>query len=225
MKTTIALNMIALLTLAPCLALAEEPSAAALLEAEAAWQRGKEHFGRDQYDRAMAEFEKGYRLTGRGGFLFNMAECARLLRKGKVARELYMRYLAKYPTGQFRENALARCEALGEGSCKSEPPVFVPAPTPAPVQQPAAQPLGNPALPPPTRASGLAPRAVDITPVQPSARRSHRPFYRHWAFWTAVGVVVAGAATGVALAVKGRSGGRPDADLSTDARALGVLRW
>ena len=170
------------------------------------YDRGLELFQRGRYVEAMRSFSRGYGLSHRPGFLFNMAECARLMADKARARELYLRYLALHPTGKLRPAAQRRCDELGRGTCVPGAAVSPTAPAPEPVVEP------------------LVPAPVSAAPPDVPTRPRHRPFYKHWAFWTAVGVGVTAATIGIAAGAS-RSGGKPAADLTVDMRALGVVRW
>lgn len=104
-------------------------------------QRGREHFSRGKhladagrYVEALVELTKGYELTGRPLFLFNMAEAARAMDDVAQARELYEKYLAAEADGPFANAARARIVELTpkpEPAASAEPAptrVVIPAP-------------------------------------------------------------------------------------------------
>jgi tetratricopeptide (TPR) repeat protein len=81
---------------------------------------GKKHFAASEYERAEASFSEGYALSHRSGFLWNMAQCARLRGEPKRALGLYRRYLKESPNDGERGEAskwVATLEAeLGEAN-------------------------------------------------------------------------------------------------------------
>jgi len=180
--------------------------------ARALFARGQTLFSRGAYREAMRRFAKGYELSHRPGFLFNMAECARLLGDRKAAHPLYVRYLREDARGRYRAEAIRRCEALELGPCLTPPPP----PAPAPVV-PGAVLEGRRATLAPVSASTPPPAAtaptVAVSMRPPPPRPVERPFYKKWPLWVGIGaVVVAGGVTAAVLATRGggaSSGGDP----------------
>jgi len=185
--------------------------------ARTSWREGQTLFNAGRYKEAMAEFAEGYALSHRAAFLFNMAECARLLDDRPLAHRLYLRYLTYHPQSQGRDKAKQRCVELGVGPCTVAPakPKRVPSPAaqalaaPAPGRSPAArrgprQTLGEEARP----RSSLQPAAQPLPSVPDETRREQpKPFYKRWPLWVGVGLaVVAGGVTASILAT--RSGDR-----------------
>ena len=111
--------MVILLGVCP-LARADEPGAVQVSRAREAWKVGKRLFQHRRYARAMKQFTRGHQLTGRGGFLYNMAECARALGDRERATSLYARYLRDFPRGKHRARAHKRCRALGAIRCEAK---------------------------------------------------------------------------------------------------------
>jgi hypothetical protein len=176
---------------------AADPKAGdATLRARALYAEGQALFQKGSYREASARFSKGYDLSKKPAFLFNMAECARMLDDKKSARDLYVRYLTHDTRGRYRAEATSRCQALQLGPCAPKEKPVRPAKKPAriwPVQRPAP---GPPAKP--DRAS------VILTRRPPPPPPPKTPLYKRWELWTAVGAaVVAGTVTAVVLATRG----------------------
>ena len=189
-------------------------SAAALSQAKAAWAAGRAYFNQGNYRAAMREFESGFTLSGKGGFLHNMGECARKLGAAEQAYQLYLRYLQQYPKGKHRVEALRRCQGLKRGACGgAQGPLQSPvsgaaapksamAPSTAPAREASAIVISKVVLP-----QATATRPFPSQPLAPRPAGRAGRWYKHWGFWTAVGaVVLAGAVTSIAVvANKGRS--------------------
>jgi len=99
-----------------CLALAipqaaharSQPVGSSAQRARQAWTDGRALYQGADYAAALERFRVGCDLSGKGGFLFNMAECKRLLGSRADARALYLRYLEENPTGKHRQLAARR---------------------------------------------------------------------------------------------------------------------
>lgn len=114
------------------------------------FELGTKAFDESRYDKAEAAFSEAYELSHRAGFLWNMAQCARLRGDDSRALELYREYLAKSPKGSERAEAQQWVERL---EAQSAQPAASGAST-APVQppEPAAEPershwMSDPTLP------------------------------------------------------------------------------
>ena len=170
------------------------------------WESGLKLFEDKKYQEALGEFAQGYALSHKAGFLFNMAECARLLGDKPQAHQLYRRYLGEHPQGKLRAEALAHCRELGVGPCEA-PAVAPPPPVPP--------------VPPPKTPTAVAPARLDLVPsvasssAPPPARP--RPFYKRWPLWVGIGVVVvAGSVTAGVLATRDRGHSAPGGDATLD---------
>jgi hypothetical protein len=142
---------------------------------------GTEHFRHGRYDQARAAFSAGYELSHKPGFLWNMAECARLSQHHDQAIALYRQYLEEAPLGSQRAQAQERLDELS-------PPVAEPA---APV----------------TSAEPVSPKRDVVPKTAPAVAQdsdvgdtSSRPI---WVGILLGGVGGAGITTGVILEVAG----------------------
>ncbi|WP_394840581.1 tetratricopeptide repeat protein [Pendulispora brunnea] len=140
------------------------------------YTEGTEHFQSGRYLEAGAAFTAGYELSHKPGFLWNMAECARLGGQGERALDLYRRYVKEAPEGRQRTDAEKHIREL-------EPP----APAPKPV------------------AIEVKPhRERDVFRPLPGDKKPDSPITHRWWFWTGAAAVVAGAiVTGVVIATSG----------------------
>lgn len=183
-----------------------------MTEARQAWKTGQESFDRGEYRAALVQFRRGYKLSGKGGFLFNMAECARMMGKDlSLAHRLYARYLKGHPQGKHVQEARSRCLALGLGPC-----VTLPRPSSGAAVASTRAPQvkrSQPAAAPRVVLSSPGPR-TEPSPFLPPRNSTqkmtrNRPFYKHWALWVGVGVVLAGTATAIAVSQAGGSADTP----------------
>jgi len=165
-------------------------------QARAHFQQGDTFFKLDKYAQALQEFEQAYLAKQDPSFLYNIAQCHRLMGNRVEAIRFYKRYLNDAPTAANRpvaEKHIRDLEsALGAEELTGAHPAASPAPGPAnpstmpAPQQTAAAPVAPlaPAPPPPSSDAML-------TAPPPSPADEH-PFYTKWWFWTAVGGVVVG---------------------------------
>jgi hypothetical protein len=172
-------------------------------------KRGRGHFShgkqlakQGKYAAALVEYSKGYELTGRPLFLFNMAECARALGDKTQARELYERYLAADASGAFTAAARARLAELG-------PPSPAPAPQAAPASTASEPPPTAIAAPSEVAASRPLPEPVAVTPA-PTMRRSS---LRRNAVLVGLGVAVVAGSVALYASTRGPSCGEGCIDL------------
>lgn len=223
-----------LLLLALGLLLSASPAAADKkgdqARARAAWQQGKALFEKGDYKGAYGQFHAGYKLSGRGGFLYNMAECKRLLGQKAGARALYSTYLERFPRGSSRRDAEAQLKALGG---PLEPKLAEPKPTAKPKQPEATPPPKQPEATPPPKQPATAtpakkpanqPTAAHQKPFLPKQQKTARssdegsqPIYKKWWFWTGIAAVAA-AAGGVTAGVMLSKDDLPAHDYRVDLR-------
>jgi tetratricopeptide (TPR) repeat protein len=195
-----------------CAALAR-PAAAASPDARtraarAHFESGVAHYNLDEFAAALSEFTEAYRLKPDPSFLFNIAQCHRRLGEADAAVDFYRKYLRNFPDPPNRadvERLIADLRARKTDQDAAASPAPAPTPTlapapPPPAPTPAAAPTLAPATPPPAAPPTLGPIA------SPAPAAETAPVYRRWWFWTAIGVVAAGAATAAVLASHGGEG-------------------
>jgi tetratricopeptide (TPR) repeat protein len=171
-------------------------------KARAHFQQGDTYFKLEKYANALQEFEQAYLAKQDPSFLYNIAQCHRLMGNRADAVRFYKRYLADAPAAANRpvaekhirdlESALGAEELTGA----HVPPAPVrPGPNAPGAGMPAPR-EATPTSPPPVVALDArppsTPDAVLTAPPPPSPSDDH-PIYTKWWFWTGVGgVVVAG---------------------------------
>jgi hypothetical protein len=184
-------------------------------------RQGDSYYKLEKYANAIAEYEQGYLAKPDPSFLFNIAQCHRLMGQGSEAIKFYRRFLNDAPPGtpsravaekHIRDLEDASKEAAKAGTLPAPAPVAPPPVAPPPVAAAPVTPLPSASPPPATGVGATTPVALGAanptsptatTPVvetssAPAAGESN-PFYTRWWFWTAVGaVVVAGIIIGVA---------------------------
>jgi tetratricopeptide (TPR) repeat protein len=175
--------------------------------------QGDAYYKLEKYNNAIGEYEQAYLAKADPSFLYNIAQCHRLMGQNAEAIKFYRRFLNDAPNAPNRSVAEKHIKDLEEASPVELPPVAapLPAPTPAaPPTTPTAPPpasslpaAATPALaltaPQPTSlppSSGSSSGSSDMPPIgensgAPSPADAH-PIYTRWWFWTAVGVVVLG---------------------------------
>ncbi len=121
--------------------------------AKAHYEQGQTLYTAGQFAEARAEFLAGFELSHKPAFLFNAAECARLLGNISVARDGYDQYLKLDPNGKLAMLAMQRLAELGPVT-SAPPKPSEPAPTPPPAPAPTLPP------PAPTPAPILTPAPV-----------------------------------------------------------------
>jgi tetratricopeptide (TPR) repeat protein len=203
------------------------PSRAAdprLDSARAHSQEGDAYYKLDKYASAITEYEQAYLAKPDPSFLYNIAQCHRLMGQGAEAIKFYRRFLKDAPNAPNREVAEKHIrdleETAGHGtqsvgpgpSSAPQPPVVPPLVMVTPPTEPPLAPLpssptsASGALSPP--ASALAPTStpVSTTPTvengTPPAPSESHPFYSRWWFWAGVGAVVVGGIILIAATAK-----------------------
>jgi tetratricopeptide (TPR) repeat protein len=148
------------------------------------------------FEHALAKFKSAYLLHDDPALLFNIAQSYRQLGNKPEAIRFYKTYLHKVP-------AAANADEVRRLLATLEAPPPVP---------PAPEPVKRVETPPPliTTPPVVAPAANDsaTTLARPAPPR-RQPLYKKWWLWTAVGVVVAGAAVGAAVGVTSSGASEP----------------
>jgi tetratricopeptide (TPR) repeat protein len=170
--------LLAVVVLMPAGAAAAPPSAPQespeVVSARQHFKAGEKAFNAGDYARALREFETGYALVPRAGFLLNMAHTERRLGHPARARELYQRYLDTDPQSAQRAGVpglIAELDRTPGASARGEvapstPPAGLGGPPPGAVTNP------RPAEPaaPETAPESAASASVTEEPPPPEAR-------------------------------------------------------
>ena len=162
---------------------------AAAAQAREYFERGEAFFKLEKYKEALEQYEQGYLAKADASFLYNIAQCHRLMGDKPAALRFYKRFLneaTRVPNRPVVEQHIKELEA----SLANEAPMPAPPPEPLPTApQPA---LGAPAL------------VGSPAPASASAEDGHgrQPIFKKWWFWTIVGAVVIGAGVGAYVATR-----------------------
>lgn len=168
-------------------------------------QEGDAYYKLEKYANAISEYEQAYLNKPDPSFLYNIAQCHRLMGNGAEAIHFYRRYLKDAPNAPNRAVAekhirdLEDAAAHGSGPSQTVPPPVPVAPAPiASSREPSVAPLSPPSAGTPPALSAPAPTStpVSTTPTVENGTSSvpaeSQPIYHKWWFWTGVGAVVAG---------------------------------
>jgi hypothetical protein len=209
-------------------------AAAPAIAADARTESAREHYLQGEsfykisrFASALDEYEQAYLAKPDPTFLYNIAQCHRMIGNRADAARFYRNYLNDAPAAANREaveKLIKELEAAAPGQKPTPAPVAPPAPAqppaqaipapaptsqpvaqatpaPAPAPPPAAAPPPPPAVAPPTQPSPnlVGPSSTVTLSAQPAAQR--RPLYKRWWFWTGIGVVVL-SSVAVAFAIR-----------------------
>lgn len=160
-------------------------SGAEVADAKRAFISGMKHFDLGEYQQALDDFKNGYRAKEDPVFLYNIAQCYRLLDLPQDAIRYYRLYLNRAPDAQNRGEIEQRIQTLQARTAKAQvatPPQQNPGVAPAPVA-PHAKVAEQPTL--------------STTTAAP--QRGGTPVYKKWWLWTIVGVAAAGVGVGLGI--------------------------
>ncbi len=157
--------------------------------AREAFREGMRQYEVGDVKAALAAFKRAYLSYEEPAFLFNIAQCERVLGEKSEALREYKMYLRKLPAAPNRaevQKIVGDLEAALAAERRKPPQEraeIAPSPAPALAAAPSPRPL-----------------AV-IVKFEPPATppRSEKPAYKKWWVWTVVAVVVAGAGVGLGL--------------------------
>jgi tetratricopeptide (TPR) repeat protein len=198
MMTTTRRLAIALVLLVGGTALAAEPTPGtpeANAEAKRLYLSATRHFDLAEYPAALDDFKQAFRFKDDAVFLYNIAQCYRIMNKNDDALAFYRSYLRRLPEAPNRAEVESKIAALQEAIATQEKARATPKQgleTPDSIQPP-------PPPPPDTTANNAL--------VATSAPPKKTPIYKKWWLWTAVGgVVVVGVAVGLGVGLSSSSG-------------------
>ena len=204
-----AATLLSVLAASPSIGRAEDKEAARREYAE-----GTRRYDLNEFGPALEAFRRAYLAYEEPAFLYNIAQCHRLMGDKAEAIKYYRRYLRDAPAAPNRaiaekhikdlEAALTRSAApdeAGRAAPAPLPPPPLPASTSLPPQPPPPAPAVAPTAaklaldaPPPAPGEPTTPQAtLERKDTQRDSEDQPRPFYTKWWFWTAVGAVAAGA--------------------------------
>jgi tetratricopeptide (TPR) repeat protein len=167
---------------------------------------GSKHFDLGEYTDALNDFKEGYRLKDDPVFLYNIAQCHRLLNQNTEALRAYKTYLRRAPTAANRDEVERKIAAIEEAQAAANKATTTPPNQVLPPNGPGGEPATTTTAPATTETQpGSSANALTASAPPPSDRT---PIYKKWWLWTAVGVVAVGAGLGIGLGVglsKGKS--------------------
>lgn len=200
----------AVLPLLVCVAAIAATVAAPALARGDQQQRAREHFERGSalvdkgdYETAYREFSRGYSVSDRPLFLFNMAECARKAGWHDKALSHYRDYLKRDPEGRLAETARDRLRQLSAARVQSPAPASA-LPAADGLADSPLVPLATP--PPSSERDHNAGARKDLVAAPAPAEPRRRSVFRRWQVWVAVGAAVAAGSAAIYL---GQRGGSP----------------
>jgi hypothetical protein len=166
-------------------------------EARRLFQEAELSFNVGKFAEALAAYQAAYEAKPLPGFLFNIAQCYRNMGDYDRARFFFRRYLTLDPRTPNRRRVEALIDEMGRllQQRADEEAARAPAtPAAAPPPPPAAAPA--PIAPPPAPVAAAEPPAQAPVIVAPAAEpvAAPAPVWKRWWFWTAAGVLAAGAA-------------------------------
>ena len=174
------------------------------------YESATRHFDLTEYEAALNDFKEGYRHKDDPVFLYNIAQCYRLMNKNDEALKFYRSYLRRAPGAPNRDEVERRIATLQESIAAADrarqtpPQTTLPpsnikpsadAPPTASTTAPTTTTTTTPAVEPPPPSSSTA----TSTSVTASAPPRHTPVYKKWWLWTIVGVVAVGAGVGLGI--------------------------
>ena len=150
---------------------------AAAAQAREYFERGEAFFKLEKYKEALEQYEQGYLAKADASFLYNIAQCHRLMGDKPAALRFYKRFLneaTRVPNRPVVEQHIKELEA----SLANEAPMPAPPPEPLPTAP-------QPALAAPALVGSPAPASAGA-----QDRHGRQPISKNWWFWTIVGAVV-----------------------------------
>jgi tetratricopeptide (TPR) repeat protein len=167
------------------------------------FQSASKHFDLGEYREALDDFKSGYRLREDPVFLYNIAQCERLLGRNVDAIRTYKSYLRRRPDAPNRDEVEKKIEALEQAQRSQERASSTP-----PNQVMDAEGRGTTehgttehGTTGPTASQATTENAGTLTTSANPAPPPATPLYKKWWLWTVVGVVVVGVAVGVGVGV------------------------
>lgn len=184
-------------------------------KAKQLYAQGVTEYNLGHYDQALGDFENGYRVRQDPAFLFNIAQCQRMLHRYEDAERTYRAYLRE-STGladaqrEQIQKLIGEMEHAEEEQRAKAPPAGTQPPATAHPSDAASATRAQQSSP----TEGQTTKTVDLTASAPPARE--RPLYKRGWFWgvMAAAVVVVGAGVGLGVGL-GTSAKYPNATMGT----------
>jgi outer membrane protein assembly factor BamD (BamD/ComL family) len=189
------------------------------VEARRHYDEGSTAYSLGDFTHAAEEYKAAYKAKPDPAFLYNIAQAYRLANDAPNALFFYRSFLHNLPDAPNRqevEDRIAKLEAqlaARDAMVKQPPNTTIPPEGRAPAKPPVVEskPTVVESQPMVSTPSPAQPELV-VTAAPPP---KHTPVYKKWWLWTAVGVVVAGAAAGTAAALVLSKPSAPDSHFGT----------
>ncbi len=215
MRSLLAVALLALLS-ATATAKEEPDTVRARILAEEA----RKQYALGRFDDSLRAYREAFLAKPDALFLFNIAQCQRMLGRHKEAVFSYRRALDALPATDARRASIEQLVASEEEAIKHERQNLAPTgaisttgPRPPELPLPKIEASPPAATPPP---AVTPPPAASAPEAPPAAAETPTPLYKKWWLWTIVGaVVVAGVGAGVGVAVASPRDGSLDPNAST----------
>jgi tetratricopeptide (TPR) repeat protein len=165
--------------------------------AREAYRNAMQHFNLGEYSDALTNFKEAYRHYEDPSFLFNIAQCERLLGHKTEAIRAYKTYLLNDPNASNREEVRTLISKLEE-EVRTE--------------------KENERIPPQGTLTPGTPTGNSVTSSPLPVEHRATPAYKKWWVWTIVGVAAVGVGVGLGVGLS-QSGGSP----ATATTALGTF--
>lgn len=159
---------------------AEKPAPERSAADRGATEKAREHFRSgeaffklEKYNEALSEYEQGYIAKSDASFLYNIAQCHRLMGNKQAALRFYRRFLSEATRIPNREMVEAHIRDLEKALAKAPPPASAPSPTEPPPTTSTTAPPAVAAVPAPSPPPGSA--TTSSPSVSASASTSGNP--------------------------------------------------
>ena len=188
-------------------------------EAKAHYIKAKKAFEKGDHETALAEYQSAYRLMPLPGFLFNIGQCYRNLKRPHQAVDAFRRYLKAKPDARNRDAVEVLIAELDAEIDLKEPlpgqPDAGPSdPEPKVVDPDQPRPPIKKFTPKPQPKADIAGLLKPVKPKKPrKPKPTSTPIYKKWWFWTIVGAVAVGGGVGVYFGVNSGEPDLPQSDL------------
>lgn len=158
-------------------------------EAKAHYEQAAKFYDLGDFKEALGEFKAAFLAHDDPVYLFNIAQCFRMLGDHEKAAMEYRAYLRRSPNAPNRVRveefiAIAEKELQRKANTVSPTGTLKPTPTTAPEPAVVTAPASKPVEP--------APSATPVAASNPDSD-APRPIYKRWYLWVPIGVVVVAA--------------------------------
>jgi tetratricopeptide (TPR) repeat protein len=197
MRNFLAFFVVVVALSGPARVRAAAPTPSEKEQAKAAYGAGITHFNLNEYAEALTSFKEAYRHYPDPVFLFNIAQCHRLLGNKQEAVRSYRSYLRTDPNAANAAEVQQIIASLERALKEEQAAAHHPPQGPLLTSPEGAPPPGEAS---PARPSEAPAATLAVERTSPVAASRDQPVYKKWWLWAAVGGVVA-VGLGVGLGV------------------------